>query len=202
MKRDCEKCGTEMPADVPRQRVAGLFVCEGCTGHKKIAHDMSTRDPLVVRHCAFCGSGQVVARNDGSVECGFCQSVFTIRIEPFYMGWPQTVNGTPQDLPLHPNESGDNAGGFPGEEGGFDSEEDEFGEEDDDQFGAGFEDEGEEFDDEDDEEEEEFDFGKKSFLTTAFGGEVDEESYIKHLAIRLADDNDRDRIIDSIRMVQ
>lgn len=205
--RKCEKCGTTMPADIPRHRVAGLFVCGSCKEPDglttKIAHDMSSRDPLVVRHCPFCGSGQVIARNDGSVECDFCQSVFTVRVEPFYPGWPQTVDGTPQDIPLHPNEAGDNAGGFDTEEGGdfpetmnSDEEFEEEGEEEDDGF-AGLD-----TDDQDDEGDDDFDFGKKSQLVTAYGGEVDEETYIKHLAIRIASDEDRERIINMIRMVQ
>lgn len=201
MKRTCEKCSQEMPAGVPRQRVAGLFVCSHCANsNHKIAHDMSARDPLIIRHCSFCGSGQVVARNDGSVECDFCQSVFTVRVEPFYPGWPQTVNGVPQNIPLHPNESTDNAGAF--DENMNNSQVDPGG------FGAGFydgeadedqEEDAEAYDDEADEDD--FDFQTKSMLSTAYGGKVDEEAYIKHLAIRLSDPNDRDRVIDMIRMV-
>lgn len=197
MNRSCEKCSAEMPADVPRKRVAGLFVCADCstTSNHKVAHDMSSRDPLIIRHCAFCGSGQVVGRNDGSVECDFCQSVFTVRVEPFYSGWPQTVDGVPQDIPLHPNQSGDNAGGF---------EENMNNPQTDNSLGAGFGgDEGledEEFEREGTEEED-FDFQRKSTLTTAYGGEVDEDSYVKHLAVHLSSPDDRDRVIDMIRMV-
>lgn len=192
MSRSCEKCNADMPSDVPRKRVAGLFVCGSCTsGIEKVSHDMSSRDPLVVMHCCFCGSGQVVGRNDGSVECGFCQSVFTARIEPFYSGWPQTVNGIPQNIPLHPNELGDNAGGFEENMNNTQPDRNDFG------AGLGDEEDTEELDDED----EDFDFQRNSSLSTAFGGSVDEDAYIKHLAIRLAGEQDRDRVIDRVRML-
>ncbi len=208
MERTCEKCGTGMPHDVPRRRVAGLFVCSGCAdvGHQKVAHDMSATDPLIIRHCAFCGSGQVIGRNDGSVECDFCQSVFTVRIEPFYPGWPQTVDGVTQGIPLHPNESPDNAGAYAGDDAGMPTT-------DNDGFGAGLDTEDEDdewledepvedddFSEEDQEdEEEENPFQRNSTLNTAFGGQIDEDAYIKHVALRLASEEDRDRVLSIVR---
>lgn len=49
-----------------------------------------------------CGSGNVVARSDGSVECGFCSMVFTVRVQPRNINSPQTINGQPVDIPGMP----------------------------------------------------------------------------------------------------
>jgi hypothetical protein len=38
----------------------------------RIAHDSG--DSSTIFHCCFCGSGQVIARSDGGVECEFCFS--------------------------------------------------------------------------------------------------------------------------------
>jgi hypothetical protein len=41
-----------------------------------LGHDSG--DSQTIFHCCFCGSGQVIARSDGTVECEFCHSVFTV----------------------------------------------------------------------------------------------------------------------------
>lgn len=204
--RDCDRCGHQMQSDVPRRRVAGLFVCSACAdnshtwadgvraGFKRPfgitvhAHDMS-QDPLVLRHCPFCGSGQVVARNDGSMVCEFCQTVCTVRIEPYYPSWPQTVNGVPQEVPLYPNtednpqnavQSDPEASSGPSQ--GEDLIDPEDLSEDESEPSGGNEDDNP--------------FSKRSFLTHE-GDELPEDIYVRHLAIRFAQDHELDAILDS-----
>lgn len=62
-------------------------------GNIHLAHDMG--DGGVVNHCPFCGSGAVVGGSDGSVECGFCHTVFSVQVQPNNPSMPQTVNGQP-----------------------------------------------------------------------------------------------------------
>jgi ribosomal protein S27AE len=56
-----------------------------------------------VLHCPFCGSGAVIARSDGTIECGFCTSVFTVQVQPQYAAFPQTANGMPYPWPGQPD---------------------------------------------------------------------------------------------------
>lgn len=70
-----------------------------------------------VLHCPFCGSGGVVARSDGSIECTFCNAAFTVTVSPMYAAFPQSVGG--QEYPW-PGRPGDPAmmGGDPNAAGG------------------------------------------------------------------------------------
>lgn len=52
----------------------------------RLGHQMA--DPTVVAHCPFCGSGDVIARSDGSVECVFCSRYFSISEQPQYASLP------------------------------------------------------------------------------------------------------------------
>jgi len=62
---------------------------------RKLAHE--SPDDTVAAHCCFCGSGQLVGLSDGSIECGYCQRVFTVRIQPTFAAMPQTTTGLPPD---------------------------------------------------------------------------------------------------------
>lgn len=55
-------------------------------GSVRLGHQMS--DPTVVAHCPFCGSGDVIARSDGSVECVFCSRYFSIFEQPQFASFP------------------------------------------------------------------------------------------------------------------
>jgi hypothetical protein len=66
----------------------------------KIAHDSG--DGETIYHCPFCGSGQVIARSDGTVECEFCHTAFTVQVQPEMPAFPQTINGMPVDVPGMP----------------------------------------------------------------------------------------------------
>lgn len=57
-------------------------------------------DPQVVSHCPGCGSGDVVARSDGNVECSMCTRQFTIAEQPAYSALPGDNAGNgPQQAP-------------------------------------------------------------------------------------------------------
>jgi hypothetical protein len=78
-----------------------------------------------VLHCPFCGSGSVIARSDGTIECNFCTSVFTVQVQPQYAAFPQTVQGQPyqwpgmpgQDSVVPPGPAGMAMPGDPGQDG-------------------------------------------------------------------------------------
>lgn len=82
-------------------------------------------------HCPFCGSGDIVSRSDASIECGFCNSAFTVTVSPVYPAFPMSVNGQPYPWPGRPEDqmmmgdpnAADDGSGFggqliPGEAGG------------------------------------------------------------------------------------
>lgn len=67
--------------------VSGLQpVAQGGIGIR-LAHDPG--DPLITSHCPFCGSGQVVGRSDGTIECDFCGQNYIVRVQPAFPGMPQ-----------------------------------------------------------------------------------------------------------------
>lgn len=69
-----------------------------------LAHDSG--DGAVIRHCPFCGGGQVIGRSDGTVECEYCPQAFTIQVQPMFAGFPQSVNGQPFPIPGMPGQIG------------------------------------------------------------------------------------------------
>lgn len=54
-----------------------------------------------VRHCIFCGSGDVFARSDGTVQCDLCHRSFYASEQPLYSAMPspeymgQEIGGQP-----------------------------------------------------------------------------------------------------------
>lgn len=159
---------------------------------RTLAHDATENQ--AIRHCPFCGGGKVIGRGDGTVECEFCGSYFTVQVQPQFPSYPQTIGGEPQDVPGMPGDvetpgGSSEPGGFPGgdeeEEGG-----NPFAEDAEEDPEAAEEPEG---------EEEPPPFAKKSGLAfrTASGAVLGEDDYMRHLAIRLAPD--RDAMIAHIR---
>lgn len=155
----------------------------------RTAHDSG--DSETVYHCPFCGSGQVIARNDGTIECEFCQACFTVQVQPQYPAFPQTINGMPVNVPgmgpQFPGEDPDgaDAGQDAGQVGG--------------QMPPGVGDApptdgpAQPGDDEDQPEDDGKDegnpFAKKSMLyRTAQGKWLTEEQYLKHLAFATTHD--------------
>lgn len=62
-----------------------------------------------VMHCIFCGSGQVFARSDQTVECGICHRTFVAMEQPLYTAIPspqymdQQIGGAPPAPPAAPS---------------------------------------------------------------------------------------------------
>jgi hypothetical protein len=71
-------------------------------GIRRTAHVSGNQ--VDVFHCPFCGSGDVVARSDMSIECGFCNSAFTVTISPVYPSFPMSVDGQPYPWPGRPQD--------------------------------------------------------------------------------------------------
>lgn len=63
--------------------------------HRRTAHDVGAGTQI--QHCPFCGSGSVYARSDGAAQCDFCDSTFTVQLQPQHSGTPGTVDGQPYD---------------------------------------------------------------------------------------------------------
>lgn len=74
----------------------------------KVAHDSG--DGQTVFHCPFCGSGQVLARSDRTIECEFCHTAFTVQVQPEFSAFPQTVGGEPMEVPGMPGQIDDGGG--------------------------------------------------------------------------------------------
>ncbi len=64
------------------------------------AHDSG--DNATINHCPFCGSGAVTGGSDGTVDCGYCHTFFTVQVQPSHPNMPQTINGSPQPPPGMP----------------------------------------------------------------------------------------------------
>lgn len=75
---------------------------------QKVAHGFDPGDDSIVRHCPFCGSGNVWGKSDGNVHCEFCGKDYTVQVQPEY---PQAVQNL-QGVPL----------GMSGVEDGFDEQ--------------------------------------------------------------------------------
>jgi hypothetical protein len=166
----------------------------------KMAHDSG--DPQVVYHCPACGSGQVIARSDGTIECGFCKMCFTVQVQPRYPAFPQTIDGQPIQVPgMGPQWPGqddeqtmqaqDAAEGISAVPGAAEGDEGD----------NPFADEDADGDDDQEDDEEDADdggnpFAKKSFRT-ASGVYVEHDAFLRHIALEAA--RDRDKVLRVIR---
>jgi hypothetical protein len=158
----------------------------------RLAHDSG--DAEVVFHCPFCGSGQVLARNDGTIECQFCQACFTVQVQPQYPAFPQTINGMPVNVPgMGPQ--------WPGEEEPDPGAPDPNGmpvPSDTDQDADGIPDDQEAPEEEGEESDDENPFAKKSLLYRTDNGDwLDEQQYMRHLALQHT--GNRQVVLEQIR---
>ena len=190
--RQCDQCKASMQPYVPRSRVGNEMLCPACaatprggmvsagrkTERKKMssirvkAHDSG--DQFRIFHCPMCGSGQVTARSDGAVDCGFCGVNFMVRIQPAYPAFAQTVDGVPIDVPgVPPSQStnGTPADGVDPLAAQQDEEDQPINPEDVSEEGQAPEEDGEENP-----------FAKNSYRT-ASGVFLNENDYIRHLAV-------------------
>jgi len=62
-------------------------------------HSFALADNIWVKNC---GSGQVIARSDGTTACDFCDTTFIVQIQPQQHAMPQTINGQPFQIPGMP----------------------------------------------------------------------------------------------------
>lgn len=74
-------------------------------GLRTVAHDSG--DGVTIRHCPFCGGGSPIARSDGTAQCQFCDTCFTVQVQPAHSATPQTINGVPHVHPDMPGTSPD-----------------------------------------------------------------------------------------------
>lgn len=165
------------------------------TSVRKQAHDSG--DGATIFHCPFCGSGQVIARSDRSTECEYCHTCFTVQVQPQFPAFPQTINGMPMQVPGMPGQVG-GPPAAPGQDpmggdlmgGGMPGDEDEG-------FPPGDDEEGGEEDPADDGGDDAPPWAKNSMLKTSSGAALDWDNYVRHLAIKFADN--KDRVIERIR---
>lgn len=62
------------------------------------------KSDLIVRVCPFCGSGHLIGRSDGSIECGYDNNVFTVTVMPSHPFQPLVnPDGSPFSMPQDPN---------------------------------------------------------------------------------------------------
>jgi hypothetical protein len=161
----------------------------------RVAHDSG--DGETIFHCPFCGSGQVIARSDGTVECEFDGTAFTVQVQPQMPAFPQTVNGQPVDVPGMPN-GGQDANVPPGAAGGAGAPLGPDGAPVDDPAAGGDVDAGDDSPaDDDDDDKPAFLKGSSLLYRTASGRGLTEEQYMRHLAIVCRTD---DAVLDQIRI--
>lgn len=140
------------------------------------AHDSG--DTETIFHCPFCGGGQVWGRSDGTTQCDFCQAAFTVQVQPMRNAMPQTINGQPVAVPGMPGEVG-----TPQDAAQQASENQGTAFQPPDAIAAPFEPPTQ----------------IAAHYVTSRGAALDEESYLRHLAIRFADDDARAAMIAEIR---
>lgn len=146
---------------------------EHTSGLLTVAHESD--DDMAPAHCAWCGSGQTVATSDGSINCGYCDRTYTVRLQPKFPAMPQTVDGQPYP----PGQPGADPGA-PGDEvpGQLPAGEvDPSQPPDQEQDGAPPDDQ------DDDGDVPAFLRGKGSTLRTSTGGELSVAQYLRHLAL-------------------
>lgn len=68
---------------------------------------------ILTGNCAFCGSGAIIARSDGTTECEMCGMCFSVQVQPRYPAFPQTINGQPVPIPGMPDQGPSQAGQLP-----------------------------------------------------------------------------------------
>ena len=128
-------------------------------------------------NCPFCGSGQVVARSDGTTECEFCHNCFIVQVQPTQPEMPQTINGQPYQIPGMPERStqpsGDNAIQNP--DGPVQGEAPDDGSDDGGSFGG-------------DDLSDKVNLETKAALITEDGYVLGEDSYMARLALLHSDD--------------
>lgn len=157
---------------------------------KKEAHDSG--DGETIYHCPFCGAGGVMGRSDGTAECQFCGTSFTVQVQPSMSAMPQTIDGEPYANPEMPGEQTPPGEEVPGQEPEItETGIEEVGGEGGDVPNAN------PFTGEEPKAKNPFAAILRPEFKTASGQMLSEEDYLKHLAIRHADD--REAVLAALR---
>lgn len=186
-----------LPENASRGQRLARFLAEDTPPIMKLAHDSG--DPQVVYHCPSCGSGQVIARSDGTIECGFCKNCFTVQVQPRYPAFPQTINGVPIQVPgMGPQWPGqDDDQMMQAQDAAEGIDVDPEGEDADNPFADGQDAAGPpDEDEEDDEGDNGNPFAKKSYRTRS-GRAVEHDAFLRHVALEAA--RDRKKVLKVIR---
>jgi hypothetical protein len=167
------------------------------------AHGFAQTD--TVKHCPFCGSGDVWGGSDGTITCEFDGATFQVSVEPQYPSAPGSINGQPLNIDGEPDAFGqadaedamavpDGVSPSSGESLDMGDGEGD-GTEDGEGGGPPWLDQGDDEDEDEDEDEE--DQGppgnlppRRSSFRTHMGDTLTEPLYLRHLAIRHAEDPD------------
>jgi hypothetical protein len=97
--------GSGHPADDPKAAME-MGMAMGAPEPEPTMHQFAPdqQSDLVVRVCPFCGSGHVIGRSDGSIECGYDGTVFTVTVMPSHPFQPMVnPDGSPFSMPTDPN---------------------------------------------------------------------------------------------------
>jgi hypothetical protein len=215
--RLCEGCGWKMEPGTPRQRVDGDLLCASCVRERGetvdtreasmrvVAHDSG--DGETIYHCPFCGSGQVIARSDRTIECEFCHVNFTVQVQPQFPSFPQTIDGQPVQVPGMPGQVGvdpSGAGMDPNAMAGAPVDPSQVDDQGDvpPQFGGGDEEPENGDDDSAEGQEEEEDnappWAKNSYRTVR-GDFLSEDEYVRHIALMAASPSERPRVLTRVK---
>jgi hypothetical protein len=141
-------------------------------------------DSSKVSHCPICGSGDVWGGSDGTIECNFCGTNFTVTVEPEFSGMPQTVGDQTYNLDGSINAPGsadDSGGAAPGEDDPGALEDDSAGSEGPPQAGGDEPDPGSPEDEEKGGNGSAFQASLKYYLTPT-QDVLSEDAYMAHLA--------------------
>lgn len=187
-------------SSVPVAVRTALMEKVGVEAMRFLAHDSG--DGVTIYHCPFCGSGQVVARSDGTTECEFCHNSFLVQIQPQQHAMPQTINGVPYQIPGMP-ERAQKPDEAPGDEGDDDKSfgGDDLSEKVDDPKEAPADDDKNPFAKDsapkDDKAKDDSAPPKESMLITESGFALPLDQYITHLALKTSDD--KEATLDEVR---
>jgi hypothetical protein len=70
----------------------------------KHGHGFAQTD--TVKHCPFCGSGDVWGGSDGTITCEFDGATFQVSVEPQFPSAPGNIDGVPLNIDGAPDQDG------------------------------------------------------------------------------------------------
>lgn len=214
LSQNCSICGVPIMAqeglgwqetkDETNEKVKDHLLAAHTVNRKRLSHGFAQTD--TVKHCPFCGSGDVWGGSDGTITCEFDGATFQVSVEPQYPSAPGNIAGQPLDIDGEPDDAGQAGAGdamavpegvapSSGEplDAGADGEPVDEDDQVDEEGGGGgppwAQGQGQDEDeDEDDEEGGPPNFPPKQSYLTFAGDHLAEEDYLKHLAIRHAEE--------------